>query len=119
MIDILNALDIDLNDKDRIIFGGPLTGLAIYSPDYPVEPDTDAIIVQDSDNIIPYSDYPCINCGECIRICPTKVPVNMVVRFLEEFHHTFHAEGTHLSQSRHTGCGKRGQFVRFRIILLE
>jgi electron transport complex protein RnfC len=29
------------------------------------------------------SDYPCINCGECVNICPVKVPVNMLVRFLE------------------------------------
>ena len=81
--DILKALSITLKDRDRLIFGGPMTGTAVYSEELPVLPDTDAILVQDSRNIVLTSDYPCINCGECIRICPTNVSVNMLVRFLE------------------------------------
>lgn len=80
---IFKALNINLNEKDRVILGGPMTGSAVYSEDHPVLSDTDAIIIQDCSEIPLVSDYPCINCGECVRICPVNVPINMLVRFLE------------------------------------
>jgi electron transport complex protein RnfC len=81
--DILKQYRAIINDRDRLIIGGPMTGSAVFSEDYPVSPDTDAIMLQDRYDVPPISDYPCINCGECIRTCPTRVPVNMLVRFLE------------------------------------
>lgn len=81
--DIFKAFNITLNENDRIIFGGPMTGSSIYSEDHPVQPDTDAIIVQDKDDIPVISDYPCTNCGDCIRVCPANIQINLLVRFLE------------------------------------
>jgi electron transport complex protein RnfC len=81
--DILKALNITLNDHDRIIFGGPMTGNAAFAENQPVKPDTDAIMVQDREEIIFSTDYPCINCGECIPVCPSRIQVSMLVRFLE------------------------------------
>jgi len=81
--EIFAAFDIEVNEKDRIIFGGPMTGTSIYSENHPIQPDTDAIMIQDHKDLALVSDYPCINCGECIPICPAKIQVNMLVRFLE------------------------------------
>ena len=85
--DIFTALNITLNENDRIIFGGPMTGSSVYSEDHPVQPDTDAIVVQDRDDIPVISDYPCTNCGDCLRVCPVNIQVSMLVRLLEGGHY--------------------------------
>ena len=81
--DVLKACKISTQERDRLILGGPMTGLATYSEALPVDLDTDGIIVQSDVDSAQISEYPCINCGECVRICPVKIPVNMLVRFLE------------------------------------
>lgn len=80
---IFKQLNITVNEKDRIVIGGPMKGLAAYTLYHPVLPDMDTIIIQDKDDIVHVSDYPCINCGKCIKVCPANVPVNLLVRFLE------------------------------------
>jgi electron transport complex protein RnfC len=81
--DLLIAYGVSVNEEDRIIFGGPMTGSAVYSLDHPVMPDTDAVLVLDRTKAAYSSDYPCINCGECVRACPAQIQVHMLVRFLE------------------------------------
>lgn len=81
--DILNALHIETRSGDRLIFGGPMTGLSVYSGHTPVQAETDAIMIQDAREEPQFSDTHCVNCGECVRVCPAKMPVNMLIRVLE------------------------------------
>ena len=81
--DIFKHVGLRLNDQDRIIIGGPLNGFSTFSDSFPVRPDTDAIMVQDKDDIALVSDTACINCGDCVRICPARIPVNLLIRYLE------------------------------------
>ncbi len=85
--DILNTFGVSINEEDRIVFGGPMAGSAIYSLDHPVLADTDGIVVIDRSDAAYASDYPCINCGECVRACPAQIQVPMLVRFLEAGHY--------------------------------
>ena len=81
--DILQQLGLSVSDQDRIIIGGPLNGYSVYTDAFPIKPDTDAVFLQDKDDVARTSDYPCINCGDCIRVCPARVPINLLIRFLE------------------------------------
>lgn len=80
---IFNQFSIHINDRDRVVIGGPMTGFATFTPNHPVRPDMDLVIVQDRDIIPELSDDPCVNCGKCIQVCPANIPINLLVRFLE------------------------------------
>ncbi|MCD6353831.1 MAG: 4Fe-4S dicluster domain-containing protein [Proteobacteria bacterium] len=81
--DILSKYNVAPEENDRIILGGPMMGTATYSKDLPIEPNTEAITVQSESDSAQVSDYPCISCGECVRICPVRIPVNFLCRFAE------------------------------------
>jgi len=81
--EILSTLEIETRSGDRLILGGPMTGLSIYSEETPVLADTDALMVQDASRGARFSDTHCVNCGECVRVCPANMPVNMLIRVLE------------------------------------
>ena len=80
---LLRTCGITVKDRDRLILGGPMMGMTTYSDQLPVEPHTDGLVVQDKAESPILADHGCINCGECVRICPVNIPVNMLIRFLE------------------------------------
>lgn len=81
--DVLKRLGAAITEGDRIVLGGPMRGTAVYSPDHPVQPDTDALLMLDAAAALHISDYPCVNCGECVRVCPARMQINLLVRYLE------------------------------------
>jgi len=81
--DVFNALQVETHHGDNVVFGGPMIGRPAFSEDAPIMHETDAIVVQDKSRLVKSSDTHCVNCGECVRACPAKIPVNMLIRFLE------------------------------------
>jgi electron transport complex protein RnfC len=81
--DIFERFGITVTAGDRIVLGGPMRGGAAYSLDQPVQPGTDAVMVLDAANASRVSDYPCVNCGDCVRVCPARMQINLLVRYLE------------------------------------
>jgi electron transport complex protein RnfC len=81
--DILSHCGATLEDNDRLIIGGPMRGVAYFSPDYPIMADSDAVIVQDASEIIAATDNPCINCGDCVRVCPVHLQPQFLSRYSE------------------------------------
>ncbi len=114
---ILSHADIQINDMDRVIAGGPMRGTAIYSTRYPVMPDMDAVMVQDSSDIPVVSDTACVNCGSCVRICPARIPVNLLIRYLAADQYEAAADGFNLESC--IECGLCAYVCTARIPLFQ
>jgi electron transport complex protein RnfC len=81
--DVLKRFGATIAQGDRMVIGGPMRGSAVFALDHPVQPDTDALLLLDSATAAHISDYPCTNCGECVRVCPARMQINLLVRYLE------------------------------------
>ena len=80
---VFSAAGIHTSPGDLIVQGGPMTGRSIHSEDAPVLKNTEALFIRERAEVPFSSDSHCINCGECVRACPAGIPVNMLVRVLE------------------------------------
>jgi electron transport complex protein RnfC len=58
----------------RLLMGGPMMGIALYSDHLPVIKTTNCILAA-SDKILPApaAQLPCIRCGECALACPADL----------------------------------------------
>lgn len=68
--DILNFCGVDWDNAGKIIFGGPMMGIAQQDIETPLIKGTSGILVQSKDEVIRDEEAPCIRCGRCVEICP-------------------------------------------------
>lgn len=57
-------------EPQKIIFGGPMMGLAQYSLDTPVIKNTNGLILLSERQIKPAEDAFCVRCSRCVEYCP-------------------------------------------------
>jgi len=76
-------VDEYIYDDDKIIIGGPMTGQACHTLEFPVMDDVDLLYVQDSTEIVRNPNTQCINCGKCVKVCPADLAVNLLGRYAE------------------------------------
>lgn len=63
----------------KILDGGAMRGKAVYSADYPVRPDTKAVIAL-SDGFEKHTSTDCIRCGRCSSHCPMYLMPNFIIQ---------------------------------------
>lgn len=70
ILNILSEVGADVNDAGKILYGGPMMGISVYSAEDPVLKNTNAITVLNKKDALPKSQKPCIHCGKCVSACP-------------------------------------------------
>jgi len=73
-----------LTDVAKVVFGGPMMGIAQYSPDVSVMKGTSGILIltHQETNIDTFSS--CIGCGRCIDACPMSLNPSILSKFGEK-----------------------------------
>ena len=62
-----------ISEPAKLIMGGPMMGVALYSDEIPVMKYTNALLALDEkDGKIP-QEYACIRCGRCVDVCPMNL----------------------------------------------
>ena len=71
-------MDIDYERLRKILFGGPMMGTAVPSPDIPIQKNTSGIILMTEKELNAEEEGACICCGRCIQNCAMSLsPVVM------------------------------------------
>ncbi len=57
----------------KILFGGPMMGIAQYTDEAVTDKRNNGILVLTEEEAKPVEAYPCIRCGECVERCPMQL----------------------------------------------
>ena len=60
------------DEPRKIISGGPMMGFALFDLNVPTTKTASALLCMTQDEVSAMEPSPCINCGKCAEVCPTK-----------------------------------------------
>jgi electron transport complex protein RnfC len=81
--DLIEQLEGLKGEPVKMIAGGAMTGIALFSADIPVTKNTDALIFQTAGEAKSFSQDACINCGTCVRHCPARLLPGELSKYCE------------------------------------
>jgi len=67
----------------KIIFGGPMMGLAQAGLDVPVLKGTSGVLLLSKEITGDFKEYPCIKCSRCVDICSMELLPNKIAQFVK------------------------------------
>ena len=73
---------------EKIISGGPMMGTALFTTAIPVTKNSSAILALTKDEVADKPETPCIRCGRCVSVCPSR----LIPQRLQEYSNRFDNE---------------------------
>jgi len=76
-------LAYDADKLRKILFGGPMMGVAVPRMDIPVQKNTSGVLLMTAKEAVAHQEGPCIRCGRCIKACScllTPVLINAALQ---------------------------------------
>ncbi len=70
---------------EKLVLGGPMRGKAQFSLDMPVVKGVNTILALTESEVAEVKETSCINCGDCVDICPANLQPNLLSRSCEFF----------------------------------
>jgi len=61
------------SEPKKLLYGGPMMGIAVHDDSYPILKNTNAVIALSASQVKMYAETVCIRCGRCIRTCPINL----------------------------------------------
>jgi electron transport complex protein RnfC len=81
--DLMEQLSGLEGEPVKVIAGGAMTGAALMNTNIPITKETDALIFQTATEAKRFSQDACINCGLCVRHCPSRLLPNELSKYCE------------------------------------
>lgn len=80
--DVFEACGGFKEEPRKVLYGGPMMGIAVPDLDQPVLKNTNAVIALNEADSVPRTPTACIRCGKCIDNCPLRLmPREMINAF--------------------------------------
>ena len=80
---ILESLGLTPADGGKIIIGGLMTGHTVYDLETPITKQMGGLIVLRPDQVKMFEPKPCINCGLCAQVCPSRIIPGQLSKYCE------------------------------------
>ncbi len=71
--DILEYCGTDMSKCAKLLMGGPMMGTALYSDNFPLLKNNNAILALSAAQTYVPKENPCIRCGRCVEACPMNL----------------------------------------------
>ena len=81
--ELVNAAGGLKEGTQKVISGGPMMGFAMYTLDTPITKTSSSILCMTKDEVSAYRPTPCINCGRCVEVCPSRIIPSRLADFAE------------------------------------